>query len=224
VSIRPAVPHRTGGPHVVARPRRGRAFVAAGLAVGVAGALALGGCGLIPGLGGGGSATTSPDAVGGATWHVYAEGSRVESVEPEVIWPAKTTRGPLELPSTDPNLPDSSPGPVCVDWLDQGQVNGLTVEVGTTPGTVTVRWPNTVDPRLITYRLATTPQELPGGSHAPYDWRDVAPAPDCREMVETIDNLVSGRRYVFWLDAVVTTAFRGVREPMIARSEAITAP
>jgi hypothetical protein len=224
VSIRPAVPHRTGRPHAPRRPRRGRALLGAALAVGIAGALALGGCGIIPGLGGDPSTTGSAEAGNGATWHVYAEGNRVESVEPEVIWPAKTTRGPLELPSSDANLPDSSPGPICVDWLEQGQINGLTVEVGTTPGTVTVRWPNTVDPRLISYRLATTPQQLPGGSHEPYDWRDVQPAPDCIEMVVTIDKLVSGRRYVFWLDAVVTTAFRGVREPMIARSEAITAP
>jgi hypothetical protein len=199
--------------------------VLAGLVAGAAAVAALGGCGLIPGVGGSGSGTSSgTDGAGGATWHYYDQGQRVESTTPEVIWPAKTSRSPLSLPSDDPNLPGSSPGPVCVDWLEQGQINGLTVDVGSTPGQVTVRWPNTVDPRLITYRLATTPQQLPGGSHPPYDWREVEPAPDCQEMTATITGLTSGRRYVFWLDAVVTTAYRGVREPMIARSEAITAP
>ncbi len=219
VNLRPSVPAQSGRRRPARLAGSRRLLAVAGLTM----VSALGGC-TIPGFTSSdqsasrASADASPEP--GQSWHLYSEGTRGESAgTPRNRVVTVTARPPARTPDAMTE-PTSDPGPVCVNMLQLGTVNGLTAVAGVRSATVT--WPNTVDTRLLSYRLATVPQQFPNGSTAPLVWQDVPRGTGCDVITVTVSGLTSGYRYVFWLDAILDTGARGVREPMIARSSVVT--
>jgi hypothetical protein len=193
-------------------------------ALGLVLVVALGGC-TIPGFpaaesvkssdssDSGGDAAAQP----GPSWFWYQQG---DPVAPEstraAAWPAAstTTTAPAATPA-----PTASSTPECLTRLPS-----ITRKLRATGGAGqgTLFWSHIDDPRVVEYRVAAVAQEHPGGDDLPAQtWTTVAkPTAGCQEMTATVTGLISGRHYVFWLDAVITAQPGSFKEPMIGRSNA----
>jgi len=231
VTLRPAVPAaavRSRAQRVRATRRRvasGRTTRRRGpLAIlGLVLVFALGGC-TIPGLPAASAASESGSADGaeatagsGQDWFWYRQGTAVPSASTPVVRPASSTAvatGPA--PTTEPA---ASTDPRCGTRLDV-LTRKLVATGGSGSGTLT--WQHVDDPRVVEYRVAAVAQEHPGGDDLPAQpWVTVArPTGGCQTMTTTVTGLVSGRHYVFWLDAVITNGVV-TKEPMVGRSNAI---
>jgi hypothetical protein len=213
--LRAAVPARAAlPPRAAISPRRRAPLAVVGLVL----VLAVGGC-TIPGFSAsgktGGSSGSSEDAAAGSgsSWFWYREGDAAATESAPAAWPASSTT------TTAAALPTASKAPECFTRL---QLITRTLQATGGAGQGTVTWSHLDDPRIIEYRVAAVLQERPGGDDLPaQDWITVArPASGCQEMTTTITGLISGRHYVFWLDAVMTAQPGGTKEPMIGRSNA----
>jgi hypothetical protein len=215
VSIRPAVPARAG-PTPLPWPRRRAPLAVIGLVL-----LALTGC-TIPGFSAksGGSSESSDAAAGsGPTWFWYQEGNPVTSESaPAAARPASST-STTTAPAAATATSTASRGSTCLKRLEP-ITRWLRATGGAGQGTL--GWSHVDDPRVVEYKVAAVLQEHPGGDDLPAQtWTTVArPTSGCKEMTVTITGLISGRHYVFWLDALITTQSDGLMEPMIGRSNA----
>jgi hypothetical protein len=216
VNLRPAVPARAAG----TPPRRGRRvpwLAALGLVL----VVALGGCTIpgFPAAQSGKSSGSDDDAAAepGSSWFWYQEGDPVAPESTRAAWPAAstTTTAPAATPA-----PTASSTPEC-----QTRLASITRKLRATGGAGqgTLFWSHIDDPRVVEYRVAAVVQEHPGGDDLPAQaWTTVAkPTAGCQEMTATVTGLISGRHYVFWLDAVITAQPDGFKEPMIGRSNAV---
>jgi hypothetical protein len=220
VSLRPAVP----APAVDAPPpwSHQRALLAA---VGLAALVSLGGC-TIPGFPTGASSSSSSPSEGaaaagtGASWFWHQQGERVEPASTAPAWPASSTTTKAPTTAAGTAVPTSSAAPECPKRL-QWQTKTLRATGGAGQGTVT--WQHVDDPRVVEYKVAAVLQERPGGDDPqPETWITIAkPTTGCQEMTATVTGLISGRHYVFWLDAVINAQPNGILEPMIGRSNAV---
>ncbi len=209
---RAAIPAAASPPPGRSRPRT--LLAALGLTV----LVSLGGC-TIPGFPTGApSSSSGRDAAPGTgeSWFWYQQGERVETASPPAAWPASNT---TTRPATNA-APTASAGPKCptrLEWLTRP----LRATAGVGQGTVT--WAHVLDPRVVEYKVAAVLQERPGGDDPrPEKWITVAkPTTGCQDMTATVTGLISGRHYVFWLDAVIIAHPTGQREPMIGRSSAV---
>jgi hypothetical protein len=198
--------------------------------LGIAAMLSLAGC-QVPGLtaaAGSSSTITSTPGSPGPTGFVYIAGSVQPSATQPVAAGGATVPSPaLTLTLTLPPLPPPSPWVIrtvvpaapCAGRIQQGKMDGLAVTPGT--GTATVTWNNAGDPAVVSYRVAAVSQNLTGGTQAPVPWKTVAPAKGCGPLSTTVTGLAPGW-YVFWLDAVVTSAGRpGSQDVMVGESAAV---
>jgi len=138
--------------------------------------------------------------------------------------------GTLLYPYYDPSQTGSAKPTIRItSVVDDGSGaatgNHLTGKVAwscTQSGSGTLTWQHVDDPRVVEYRVAAVAQEHPGGDDLPAQpWVTVArPTGGCQTMTTTVTGLVSGRHYVFWLDAVITNGVV-TKEPMVGRSNAI---
>ena len=208
MSLRPAVPV-AGTP--VTRPRR-----APLAAVALVLMLAVGGC-TIPGFSAEtSSGANSKDAAAGpgSSWFWYQEGDAPPASAP-VVWPASST-------TTAPAVTAAPSASSDVDCSKRLSLVTKTLPATGGAGQGTLTWTHVDDERIIEYRVAAVLQERPGGDDLPAQtWTTVArPASGCQKMTATVPGLISGRHYVFWLDAVVTAQADTRKEPMIGRSNA----
>jgi hypothetical protein len=209
VNLRPAVP-------AAAAARRSRARVPLA-ALGLALVVALGGC-TIPGFGASPSSGKESDSGtgSGSEWFWYREGDAVGSPSNRPARPAASSTSTPALPT----VPAASSAPECPSRLDR-VTKPLVATGGVGRGTLT--WDHVDDPRIVEYRVAAVLQEFGGGEDvSTRTWITVArPTAGCAEMTATVSDLIAGRHYVFWLDAVLSLPNGTIREPMIGRSNAV---
>jgi hypothetical protein len=165
---------------------RVRRLVAPALAVPL-----LAGCDL-PGLPAGLDPAGGESASGqGDSWVVVAEGRPTPS-------PTRPAPAPTKTPAALLGKPTEA-DPYCAFARSAGQIIiPLTVVSGSSSATIS--WPRTGDPPPATYRIAAVPQRLVSGEQPHIEWRTVTAGPGCK-VTMTINGLITGEPYVFWLDA-----------------------
>ncbi|MFI5496008.1 hypothetical protein [Actinoplanes sp. NPDC051859] len=183
----------------------------------------LSGCDVPEALGGKGSAKEADQAAEPAAgWIVVKQGAKA---------PEKTAPKAVPTPSATvpPAKPAAAPAPAqtgrstdlrCSENYQPGKIDGLDTTIGST--SATVRWLDTGDKSVLTYRVTSISQQLNSGAQPPLVWQEVKPAKGCAMLSAVITGLKPKTPYMFSVDIVRATSWQnGLMAATVARSPVI---